>query len=393
MLTWNMLSKLLIKKFFPGKIDPKDPQTRKRFGMLSGIVGIICNFLLSAAKIFTGIITSSIAISADGFNNLSDAVSSVVTLVCFKTSGNPADKKHPFGYGRVEYISGLIVSIAIIFMGIELTKSSIEDIINPEPVSSGIVPIIILVASMIIKLWLGYFNKKIGKIIDSTAMKATSIDSLGDAAITATILISTIINYFAGISIDAYLGIGVALFVIFTGISMIKETLGPLIGQSPDPKFVKEIFETAMQNPEVLGVHELIVHSYGPGMNFVSFHAEIKADRNIMDIHEEIDSLEKLIKEKFGCQAAIIHMDPIITDDEIVNKMREKILSNAKQLIDENSKVYDLRIIPGNTQRLVFGISVPYDVKKSDKEITDIISKSLSGKYECIIDVNRCYFD
>ena len=393
-----MITNFLIHKYAKvndeSNFNSEDLSARRRLGMLSGIVGIVCNIILSFSKFFAGIITSSIAISADAFNNLSDAISSIVTLICFKTSGSPADKDHPFGYGRIEYVSGLIVSIAIIFMGIEFTKSSVEKLFNPEPVTSGIIPIIILVISMIIKLWLGNFNNKIGSIINSTAMKATAFDSLGDAIITLTILVGMIITYFTKISIDAYLGIGVALFIIFTGISMIKETLSPLLGQSPNPEFVKKIYKTVEEFPEILGIHDLTVHNYGPGRSFISFHAEVNAKRNIMEIHDEIDMLEKKLKDKFKCQA-IIHMDPIVTDDKIVKDMREK-LSGLVKLISEDTRIYDLRIVPGASPTLIFQVCVPYNVTKTDFEICKAIKQSLNKiepEYQCIIDITRNYFD
>lgn len=384
----------LIKKFVPRYDNPDDLDTRRKFGMLSGVVGIICNLILSAGKFFVGVATSSIAVSADAFNNLSDAVSSIVTLICFKTSGNPADKDHPFGYGRIEYVSGLIVSIAIIFMGIEFTKSSVEKIFNPESVSLSLVSVIILLCSLIIKLWLSLFNKKIGNIINSTAMKATAFDSLGDAVITLTILISMAATYFTGVSVDAYTGIIVALFIIFTGISMIKETLSPLIGQSPDPKFVKKINKIVLASPDVLGVHELVVHNYGPGKSVISLHAEMPAHKNIMDLHESVDLLEKTLKNELNCQA-IIHMDPIVTDDKTVNDMRNK-LSKIVRLIHPQAQVYDLRIVPGSMPKLIFHVSVPYDLKTGDKEIEKTIQESvqeIDSIYECIINIDRMYFD
>ena len=390
---YNMI-KFLIHKFISKNVNSNDPSIRMRLGMLSGIVGIICNLLLSTSKFFAGILTSSIAVMADAFNNLSDAISSIVTLICFKASNNPADKDHPFGYGRIEYISGFIVSIAIIFMGIEFTKSSIEKIFSPEVVTSGIVPIIILISSMIIKLWLGAFNKKIGDIMDSTAVKATAFDSLGDAIITLTLLIGMIITYFTGISIDAYLGIGVAIFIIYTGIKMLKETMNPLLGPSPAPELIKEIKEIVNMFPDVLGIHELVVHNYGPGRSSISFHAEVSANKNIMDLHDSIDELEKTLKNKFKCQA-IIHMDPIVTDDKVVNDMRDK-LSALVKLIHKDSKVYDLRIVPGSAPKLIFQISVPYNIEKTDSEISKLIALNLEKiepGYECIIDVNKAYFE
>ena len=384
----------IIKKYGIKNENPEDLSVRKRLGMLSGIVGIFGNLLLFSGKFFAGIITSSIAISADAFNNLSDAVSSLVTLICFKASNNPADKDHPFGYGRIEYISGLIVSIAIIFMGIEFTKSSIEKIFNPEPVSIQLLPTLILVFSLFIKILLGFFNTKIGKIINSTALKAATFDSLGDAAVTVTILFGMAITYFTGISVDAYSGIVVSLFIIFTGVGLIKETLSPLIGQSPDPEFVKEVTDLVLSSPDIIGIHELMVHNYGPGKSMISLHAEMPAEKNIIELHEEIDLMEKKLKEKFGC-SAIIHMDPIVTNDVNVQLVRKKI-SNLVKIIHENAKVYDLRIVPGAKVNLIFHVSVPYDTPKTDEEIKSSLAlgiKTLDKNYESQIEVDRVYFE
>lgn len=384
----------IIKKLVLEKAKKNNSEVRRRLGMLSGYAGIICNILLSAGKFFAGIITSSIAISADAFNNLSDAISSIVTLVCFKASGNPADKEHPFGYGRIEYVSGLIVSIAIIFMGLEFIKSSIEKIFNPEPTTMALVPTLILVGSLVVKLWLCIFNRKIGKILDSTAIKATAFDSLGDVIATVAILLGMAITYFTKISVDAYSGIVVAIFIICTGVGMIKETLNPLLGASPDPNLVKKIHEVVLSSPNVLGIHDLIIHNYGPNTSILSFHAEMPADKNIMELHESIDKIEKKLKEKFNCKS-IIHIDPVITDDEKINSVRQKI-SQLVKLLHRSAKIYDFRIIPGKRPTLLFHLSIPYDIESSDDEIEKSVSENiyaLYGNYKCIIDIDRNYFE
>ncbi len=388
------MTNYLIKKFIPNYEDVNNSQVRRKFGVLSGIVGIICNMVLSAGKFFVGIMTSSIAVSADAFNNLSDAVSSIITLICFKTSGSPADKNHPFGYGRIEYISGLIISIAIIFTGIEFTKSSIEKIFNPEPVCYDITSVIILSVSLIVKLWMGFFNRKLGNMINSMAMKATAFDSILDGIITVTILAGMTINYLTGISVDAYTGIIVALFIVFTGVSIIKETINPLLGQSPSPEMVKEINDIVLSSPKILGIHEITVHNYGPGKSVISLHAEMPANENIMVLHEATDLIEKKLKNKFGCPA-IIHMDPIITDNKEVTSIRKK-LSKIVKLIHKDSKVYDLRIIPGSTPTLIFHTSVPYSVNQTNEEISTAIVQSVKAidpRYKCIIDIDRVYFN
>lgn len=385
-----MISDYIIKKFISRKEGNK---SRNHLGELSGYVGILCNLIIAIGKFFAGIVTSSIAISADAFNNLSDAISSVVTLICFKTSGNPADKNHPFGYGRVEYISGLIVSIAIIFMGIEFTKSSIEKMFNPEPISIGALPVTILILSLILKLWLGVFNKKIGEIISSTAIKAAAFDSLGDSIVTATILIGMLVTYFTGTSVDSYSGIIVALFIIFTGVSMIKETLRPLIGESPSPEFVKKINDLILSSPDIIGVHGLIVHNYGPNKSVISAHAEMPAEKSIMELHEAVDIIENKLKKNFNCDA-IIHIDPIVTDDLAIKETRDKI-SKLVTLVHKDAKVYDLRIVPGDIITLIFHISIPYDVSQSNDEIIKSVTanvKEIDKNYDCIIEIDRIYF-
>lgn len=388
-----MFTKFLINKYAEGA-DLKSPELRKRFGILSGTVGIIANLLLSVGKFFAGIMTGSIAISADAFNNLSDAISSIVTLICFRTSDSPADREHPFGHGRIEYISGLIVSIAIIFMGIEFIKTSIEKIFNPEPVVASTVPIVILVVSLVIKLWMGYFNNKIGNAINSTAIKAAAFDSVSDSIVTITILVGMAVTYFTGFYVDAYSGILVACFVILTGLKMIKESTGPLLGQAPDPELVKSINSLVLKCPYILGIHELTVHNYGPGKLVISMHAEVPANKNIMELHDAVEEVENKLKHKFKCQATI-HIDPIVTDDEQVTDMKDK-LSAIVKLIDKSAQVYDLRIVPGKLKTLIFHVSIPYDLKETDKELKKSIENSIDSiepGYECIINIDRVYFD
>lgn len=388
-----MLTRFLINKYTKDA-DLNSPELRKRFGVLSGTVGIIGNLILSIGKFFAGIMTGSIAISADAFNNLSDAVSSIVTLICFRTSDSPADREHPFGHGRIEYISGLIVSIAIIFMGIEFIKTSIEKIFNPEPVVASTVPIVILAVSLVVKLWMGYFNNKIGNTINSTAIKAAAFDSVSDSVVTITILIGMAVTYFTGFYVDAYSGIIVACFVILTGLKMIKESTGPLLGQAPDPELVKSINNLVMRSPDILGIHELTVHNYGPGKLVISMHAEVPANKNIMELHDAVEEVENKLKHKFKCQATI-HIDPIVTDDEQVTDMKEK-LSALIKLIDKSAQVYDLRIVPGKLKTLIFHVSIPYDLEETDKQLKKSIENSIDSiepGYECIINIDRVYFD
>lgn len=389
-----MLTNFLIKKFVTTSNDIHSLETREKSGILSGTVGIICNLILSIGKFIAGTMTGSIAISADAFNNLSDAISSIVTLVCFRTSNSPADREHPFGHGRIEYISGLIVSIAIIFMGIEFVKSSVEKIFEPEPVTTGILPVAILMVSLIIKLWMGRFNNKIGNMIGSAAIKAAGFDSISDAVVTIAILFGMVITHVTGIYIDPYSGIIVAIFVIATGFKMIKETINPLIGQAPDPKLIKSINKLMLNSPNILGIHELTIHNYGPGKLVISMHAEVPANKSIMELHDSIEDAENSLKEKFNCQATI-HMDPIVTDDKKVTEMKEKISALIK-LVHDSAQIYDLRIVAGNPKTLIFHVSIPYDLAKTDRELKKSIIKSIrtiDPHYKCIITINRSYYD
>ncbi len=386
----NLLIKLFVKEFKNSQ-DTDSPIVRKKFGMLSGIVGIICNTVLFAAKLFVGIITASIAVSADAFNNLADAGSSIVTLACFKIAGTPADKEHPFGHGRVEYIASLILSVAILITGLGFVKSSIEKIILPEPIAFNQISIIILILSLMLKLWMGLFNKKLSNIVNSYAMKAASLDSLADVAATASVLLSILVSRLTGLCIDGYAGLIVAAFILFTGVEIIKESLGPLMGQAPDPKLINEIDKIVSAHKEIVGVHNLMIHNYGPKQMIVSFHAEMPAEIDILKLHDILDSVEKELWVNLSCQT-IIHMDPIVTDDKNLNDMREKISDIVKNF-HPLAQIYDLRLIPNSKKpTLIFGLSAPFDLQQSDSQIIDLLQdklKSLDNSYKYIITINR----
>lgn len=386
----NLLIRLFVKEFKKSQ-DTASPIVRKKFGMLSGIVGIICNTVLFAAKLFVGIVTSSIAVSADAFNNLADAGSSIVTLACFKIAGTPADKEHPFGHGRIEYIASLILSVAILITGLSFVKSSIEKIISPEPIEFNQISVIILVLSLILKLWMGLFNKKLGNIVNSYAMKAASLDSLADVAATGSVLLSILVARLTGLCIDAYAGVIVAVFILFTGVEIIKESLGPLLGQAPKPELVNEIDRIVLAHKEIVGIHNLMIHNYGPKQMIVSFHAEMPAELDVLKLHDILDSVERELWARFGCQT-IIHMDPIVTDDKDLNDMRDKI-SDVVKNFHPLAQIYDLRLVPNSkNSTLIFGLSIPFDLSKSDNQVTDLLQdklKLLDSSYKYIINVNR----
>ncbi len=389
------MTNFIINKFIDKEYNIEDPRTRKQFGVLSGIVGIICNTVLFLAKLFVGVVTSSIAVSADAFNNLADAGSSIVTLVCFKMAENPADKKHPFGHGRIEYISGLIISVAIIITGLGFIKSSVEKIFSPEEVHLDVISFAILVLSLFLKLWMSFFNTRLGKILRSSAMKATAADCLIDVVATLAIIISMVFTHFTNISVDAYAGVLVAGFIIFTGVTMLNESLNPLLGTAPDPDLISKINKLVLSYENVVGVHELMVHNYGPTKSIISLHVEMPSNVDIIKLHEIIDTIENRLKKEFNCQA-IIHLDPIVVDDEFVNEVRRKI-SEMVKLIHPKAKVCDLRIVQGYTfSKIIFDLFIPYDLDSKDEEIISSLERSIKvidSSYECIANIKREYYD
>lgn len=361
--------KLLTRLFVKNSEDIKNPEVRSAYGNMSGIVGIFLNLCLFAAKLTAGIVSASISVVADAFNNLSDAGSSVVTFLGFKLASRPADKEHPFGHGRYEYVAGLGISVVILLVGIELLKSSIGKIISPDSSTEiTLVSACILIASVAVKLWMYFFNKILSKKINSSALKATSLDSLTDCVATTIVLIGLVISNLTGLMIDGYLGAAVAIFILFTGVSTFKESLSPLLGNPPDAEFVNDIKDTVMQDDMIVGIHDLIVHDYGPGRCIISLHAEIPSNEDILKAHDSIDLIEKTLERKFNCMATI-HMDPIATDDEYTLNLKDKV---CRELCGENSgfSIHDFRVVKGDTHtNVIFDLVVPHGFKQSNDEI------------------------
>lgn len=384
---------LLVKTFVKDCNNVQDPQVRQRYGTLSGAVGIFLNLLLSAGKMIAGVLTGSIAITADAFNNLTDAGSSVVTLVGFRMAGKQADGDHPFGHGRIEYLSGLAVSVVILLVGLELAKSSVEKIIHPEPVEFSWLSAGILAAAICVKLWMCHFNRSLSRRIGSAAMAATATDSLSDAAATSAVLLSSLIGRFTGVNIDAWAGILVAVFILRAGWGAAKDTLNPLLGQSPDPELVREIEQTILAHPQVVGLHDLIIHDYGPGRSMMSLHAEVPAGADIMAVHDEIDAIERELKAKYRIEASI-HMDPIVTGDETVSKARQMVLDLVRE-VDPAMTIHDFRMTSGPRHRnLIFDVVVPYSVKRSDDEVRQEIERKIRAAAPnsfAVIQVDRAY--
>lgn len=381
----------LLSRFF---IKDKDgAEGRKQYGTLCSVVGIMLNVFLFAVKYIAGVISKSVAVMADAFNNLSDAGSSFVTLVGFAVAGKKADGDHPFGHGRVEYISGFVVSIAIIIMGFELLKSSAVKIIDPVEVKTDFITFFILILSISIKLYMAFYNSSIGKRIASTAMKATAVDSLSDAIATTVVLISVVILRLTGVNFDGICGVLVALFIIYAGVKAAKDTIAPLLGVPPEKEFIEQIKSIALANEMVEGVHDIVVHDYGPGRRMISLHAEVPGDKNIYEIHDMIDGLECELREKMQCEA-VIHMDPVEKDNEEIKKLRETVEKLVKQ-IDESITIHDFRTVKGaNGTRLIFDAAVSFNVKMAPEKVKERIEediRALDGNYTASVHIDQSF--
>lgn len=376
-------------------IRESDSEEKKRrvYGTLGAVVGIFLNICLFAGKYLAGFFSGSIAIMADAFNNLSDAGSSFISLIGFVFSGKKPDLDHPFGHGRIEYLAGLGVSFLILLMGVELAKNSVQKILHPVSVQISTLSIAVLSASILVKLYMAYYNHAIGKKIRSATMAATATDSLSDAAATTVVLLAMLFLAVTRINIDGYCGILVAVFILAAGIGAAKETVSPLLGQAPDPEFVKEIKELVMQHEEVLGIHDMAVHDYGPGRVMVSLHAEVSGDGNIYELHDLIDRIERELKEKLHCET-VIHMDPIDVGNEKTVEMKEEMVKLVKA-IDERLTIHDFRMVTGTTHHnMIFDVVIPADFKLSQEELKDIIQKKVWEKwpdYYVVIDVDTAY--
>lgn len=379
----ELLAKLLLKD----TSDTRDPAVRRGYGRISCIVGIALNIILFVGKYVAGMLSRSVAVMADSFNNLSDAGSSVITLVGFQMAGKKADLEHPFGHGRVEYLSGLIVSAMILIMGVELFRTSVKKIIYPEAVDTSLVAFAVLIAAIGVKFYMAYYNKKIGKKIDSAAMKATAADSLSDVAATTVVLISMLITKFTGLNVDGICGVLVALFILRAGCGAVKDTLSPLLGQAPRPELVEQIKQIVMSHEQIVGMHDLIVHDYGPGRCMISLHAEVPGDGGIYELHDMIDSVERELKEKLDCDA-VIHMDPINVNDAEVTNMKQKV-SDLITGQNDRMSIHDFRMIKGPTHtNVVFDIVLPGDCRMSDEEaehwVCDLIRKNFENVYAIV---------
>ncbi len=389
-----MLSQLLVSRFVKNYKNTQDEKVRGAYGYLGGTIGIIVNALLFAIKLSVGLISGSIAVTADAFNNLSDAASSIITIVGFKLASRPADEEHPFGHGRLEYISALIVSFMVMMVGFQFIKASFDRIMNPTAVKFELIPFMLILVSIGAKVWLSRFNKFIGKSINSGALEASSLDALGDVFTSSCVALSLLISRWTTFPIDGYIGILVALFILYSGFSLTKDTLSPLLGEAPDPSLVEKIKAGVMSYEHINGVHDLVIHNYGPGRCMASIHAEIPCDISVVTIHEVIDKAEKELSKKLNI-FLVIHMDPINTDSKEVNKAREELEAVIKKFPLVKS-MHDFRVVgDGEYKNLIFDLVIEHskdfnheDEEKLKKEI-DRELKRIHSRYNAMITIDK----
>lgn len=365
---------------------------RQAYGMLCGILGIILNVMLFTGKFIAGLLSNSIAITADAVNNLSDAGSSFVTLIGFKLAGQKADTEHPYGHGRMEYISGLVVAAAILLMGYELAKDSVSKIITPQETEFSWLVVGILLVSIGVKIYMFFYNHSVAKKFDSPAMAATAKDSLSDSVATGVVLLSALVSHYTNLKIDGFCGLLVALLIFYAGYSAAKDTLNPLLGQKASEEFEKEIEDLVMAHPEVCGIHDLFVHDYGPGRQIISLHAEVSADSDFMMIHDVIDNIENELRTRLGCDATI-HMDPIVTNDAHVTEIKEIMVAIIKE-IDARLSLHDFRMVDGPSHtNLIFDVVAPFDLEMSDEELVKTVcvktQEKLGERYFTVIKVDK----
>ena len=382
------MTNILLRLFIKNCEDTQNPAIRSSIGKLAGLTGIVCNCLLTVLKLVIGLLVGSMAIIADGVNNLSDAASSLTTLLGFRMAQRPADKQHPYGHARYEYLSGLAVAALILLIGAELVKSSIAKIINPEPIDISAATIALLAASVAVKLWMSGFYKTLGKKINSTALYATSVDSRNDVISTCAVLLGCLVNYLFGLNIDGYVGLAVAIFILYSSVGIAKDTISPLLGQQADDELVDKITELVLSHEKVLGVHDLLVHDYGPGRCYASAHVELSADEDPMACHDIIDDIECDVLEKMNVHF-VIHYDPVVQNDAEQNEMRRTVGEIIRELNPAFS-IHDFRIVRGSAQsKLVFDLGVPYSMIEKKKEIKERIDAALNERGKKYITIIR----
>ena len=385
------MTDFILKLFVKNYDDKKNPDVRRKCGMAVSVIGIIVNLFLAAFKLVAGVLSGAISITADAVNNLSDAGSQVVSLITFKISAKPADRDHPFGYARIEYVASMIVSFLILFVSISLFSESIQKIFNPTETNYDIIVLVILAVSILAKLWLFFFGRSAGKKLNSDVIRAAATDSLSDAGATLAVLVSAIIAKLSGFAIDGYMGIVVAIIIFIAGIKVLNETKNSILGSAPEPEVVEGIHEIVKEYPQILGIHDMVVHNYGPGNTICSFHAEVDGKVDVFETHDCIDNVERHLHSSLGIRATI-HMDPIVTDDEKVSALRTKVATVVKE-IDMRLTIHDFRYVEGITHsNLIFDITVPFEVKESNERIKELVSDKIAEidpNYFAVITIDR----
>ncbi len=389
------MTRLLLRLFVKDADNTDSSKVRSAYGRLSGIVGILCNLLLFAGKMIVGTLAGSVSITADAVNNLSDASGSVVTLVGFRIAEMPADETHPYGHARVEYLTGLIVSALILVIGVELGKSSVEKILHPSAVAFSWITALVLIGSILVKLWLSLFNTRLGRRIDSAALLATAADSRNDVISTAAVLVAAVVAKYTKLNIDGYVGVLVALFIIWSGFGIARDTINPLLGQAPDPELRQKMLEFLRRDPRVLGLHDLMIHDYGPGKRFATVHVEMDMHEDPMECHDLIDDMERTCLEQYNVHLSI-HYDPVVTDDEELNRMRA-LVEDCIRPIDPRLSIHDFRMVQGPLHtNLVFDMILPYDMMKKQNEVKKLVDEAVrreNEKYYTVITFDGASFN
>ena len=387
------MTNFLVRKFVKNYKNTADNNVRTAYGNFSGIVGIVCNAVLFVGKIIAGTLSGSVAITADAVNNLSDASSSVISLFGFKLASRPADEEHPYGHGRYEYLSGLMVAVFIMVIGVELFKNSVGKILHPEHVEYSLLSAGVLVFSILLKLWMMFFNKKIGALINSKTLKATAMDSRNDVVTTSAVLVAAAISHFTGVELDGWMGVAVAAFIMYSGFGLVRDTIDPMLGKAPDEEQVDSIRKKILSYKGVLGTHDLMVHDYGPGRQFASVHVEMAAEDDVIENHDVIDNIERDFLKNDGLHM-VVHFDPISTKDSLVNELRTWISEQIKHL-DSRLTIHDLRIVKGTTHtNVIFDCVVPHDMEIGEKEIKKFAANIVAEKYPnyyTVVTIDRSY--
>ena len=387
------MTEWLLRAFVRDHENTADPQVRAACGRLSGTVGICANALLFAAKLTASLLAGSVAMAADAVNNLADAASGVISLLGFRMAARPADAEHPYGHARYEYLSGLCISVLILLIGWELLTTGVDRILHPSLAPLSLISAVIMALSIPVKLWLSLFNRRLGKKIDSGALIASAADSLNDMIATSAVLAAALLSHFLHVDLDGFMGTAVALFVLYSGVGLVRETVSPLLGRAPDPEMTKMIRERILTYPGVLGTHDLIVHDYGPGRLFASIHVEMPAETNILESHDVIDNIERDFLRKEGMQL-IVHLDPVVTTDPHVTEVREWLCAEVKN-IHSGLSIHDLRVVPGKTHtNLIFDCVVPHSVPMERADICRMIRERTTARYPdhfCVITVDESF--